>query len=76
VSRNAIRRCTVPAGEPAGTVSVATDDAGQVTLMLSDEHGDALQAALSHGQAARLAWHLLSLSEPRSAASWPAPAAS
>jgi hypothetical protein len=65
---HAIKRCTLPAGEPAGTVSVAVDDAGQVVLLLSDEHGEALEAALSSGQAARLGWNLIYLAEPKGAA--------
>jgi hypothetical protein len=68
LSRNTIRRTTVPTGEPVGTVAVGTDDAGQITLLLSDDNGEALEAALSLRQASALAWQLLSLAEPKSAA--------
>jgi hypothetical protein len=71
VSRDAIRRTTVPAGDPVGTVGVSIDDAGQVLLLMSDETGEALQAALSPGQAARLGWNLIWLAQPKSAATQP-----
>lgn len=49
-------------------VTLGRDLGGQIILLLSDDAGGALEAALSPKQASALAWNLLALSEPKSAA--------
>jgi hypothetical protein len=62
--RATVKHCQAPAGTPAG-VLVSVDDALQITLMISDDRGEAMEVALSTCQAASVGWHLLSLAEPR-----------